>query len=112
MCAWTDPRRRAAVLVTIGVQQERAEWGGAGKAREAEEVGMKEGRAACLSSSWEGERERSGEAKTKTGWFQWLLQSFLQFSSASFLPMTGSFSLPHAKGQQFSEDSGNLLAAS
>lgn len=84
---------QAAMLVTIRVQQERAEWGGAERAREAEEVGMKEGRAARLNSSWEGERERSGEGKSKAGWFQWSLQSFLQFSSASFLPVTGEFLL-------------------
>lgn len=64
------------MLVTVRVQRERAEWGGAERGREAEEVGMNEGRAACLSSSWEGEGGRSGEGKTKTGWFLWSLQSF------------------------------------
>lgn len=100
MCARTDHGGQAAVLVTVRVQRERAEWGGAERVREAEEVGMNEGRAACLSScgkeSGEGvekaRQRQDGSCGRCSPSLPWL------FSSASFLPRTGEFLLATRQG--------------
>lgn len=92
MCARTDPRRRAAVLVTIGVQQERAEWGGAEQA------------SGGKKKEW-----RSQDKDRMVPVVAAVLPAVL-FSPLS--PNDWGVSPCHTPRDSFSEDSGNLLAAS